>query len=892
MKKGICLLLFCLLLIGVCCACAQEIDGGCTLKVDQQYILSTSGREEHTFTVIAGEDPAFYRIDIKNEDISANVKLELRDQHDLKMEQVTVYTQNSGFISWKAQPGAQYSLVVKCSSDKASGRVTLTLSKAPDVHADELENASTVALDEGMLTSLDGTGDKDWLTFTAQEGDAFYRVDFQNEDIPATVYVQLYDQNGLKMERINAYKGNSSFLSWPVTPGSTYSLCVYAGTKECTGRYMLTLSRQPDHEPNAIENALPIDTGAELDLSLDGTGDTDWLTFTAEEGDAFYRVDFQNADIPATVYVQLYDQDGLKMERINAYTGKTAFYSWPVTPGSAYSLCVYSGSKESTGRYMLTLSRQADKEAGTIEQAAELPANQPLTASLDGTGDVDVFKVTASADAAYYQAEFTNEMDDSRIVLQLLDHTGLALEKKDAGRGGSNAINWQPTPGEVYYLKLAASSQQQTGSYTLTLLALEDPEADTREEAGALEEGRWDCTLASASDADWFLISSESSFVQLTVRAGEQGNMKAHLYDLAGKELQSWWLNAGKEKTAVLSVDSASPCFLRITGEKVCDYTLQRTDEADLGGSSVASAFTAAAGTAVTHFEIADDVDYIAFTSADMKISLTAPQDTAVYAALTDAQGYLLGSEQRLRSGNAYVFTADAYPAFLRVRSSQIASLVLHCCTAEQHAEEPVWNILTEATCTAEGLQEQRCTLCGEMLAQEPIPMADHSAGDMRTVAEATCTAEGAKEQRCTLCNALLAQESIPALGHSAGELLTVTEAACTAEGAKEQRCMLCNELLTQESIPALGHSAGELLTVTEAACTAEGTKEQRCTLCNELLAQESIPALGHQYGEWTETKAPTRSEEGTEEQTCYRCGGTQERSVKKLTLIESIFGR
>ncbi|MDD6142989.1 MAG: hypothetical protein PUD16_05800 [bacterium] len=1005
MKKAMSLFLFCLLLVAVCCASAQEISSDSEIGIDQQYILSLSGREEALLVMTADEDPAYYRIDFKNEDVGANVKLELYDRHSLKMEQVSVYTQKSDFISWKAEPGEQYWLLWKSSSDKAEGRVSLQLSKSPDVYANQLENASVISTGEPVLTtldgtgdedwltftaaegdafyrvdfknediastvyvqlydenglkmerisaykgdegflswavtpgsayylrayagtsdrtgrymltlsrqadgepnaienalpvetgaaldlSLDGTGDEDWLTFTAAEGDAFYRVDFKNEDIASTVYVQLYDENGLKMERISAYKGDESFLSWAVTPGSAYYLRAYAGTSDRTGRYMLTLSRQADGEPNVLENALPVETGAALDLSLDGTGDQDWLTFTAEEGDAFYRVDFKNEDIASTVYVQLYDENGLKMERISAYKGDESFLNWRVTPGSAYYLCAYAGTSDRTGRYALTLSRQADNEADTPELAAGIPVDQLVQASLDGAGDVDVYKLTASEDAAYYQAEFANEMGGGRVLVRLLDHSGRELDRKDAGKDSSNALNWQPEAGAVYYLQVEAGNRTQTGSYSLTLLEQGDPEGDTQEEASPLEAGTLEGTVGSKADIDWFRIDSESSFVQLTVRAGEQGNLRAQVYNHAGKEMQSWWLNAGQEKTAVFAVDSVTPCYLRISAEKACGYTLKRQDEADLGGNTAASAVQSAVGKMVLRFEMENDVDYIAFAAADMKIGLTVAQDTPVSAVLTDADGYPLGDEKYLRAGS-YVYAADSQHAFLRVRSSRIGSLALSFCTPEEHAQEPEWFVLSEATCTQDGLKEQRCTQCGEVLTQEAIPAVGHTPGEMQTAREATCTQEGLKEQHCSVCRELLTQEAIPALGHTLSEMQTTLEATCTQEGLKEQHCTVCRKKQTQETIPALGHTPGEMQTALEATCTEEGRKEQHCTLCDELLAQEAIAALGHQYGEWIETKAPTRSEEGVEAQTCYRCGGIQERSVKKLTLMESLFGR
>ena len=142
MKKAMSLFLFCLLLAAVCCAGAQEISSDSEIGIDQQYILSLSGREEALLVMTADETPAYYRIDFKNEDVGANVKLELYDRHSLKMEQVSVYTQKSDFISWKAEPGESYWLLLKGTSDKADGRVSLQLSKSPDSHANELENAS------------------------------------------------------------------------------------------------------------------------------------------------------------------------------------------------------------------------------------------------------------------------------------------------------------------------------------------------------------------------------------------------------------------------------------------------------------------------------------------------------------------------------------------------------------------------------------------------------------------------------------------------------------------------------------------------------------------------------------------------------------------------------
>lgn len=61
------------------------------------------------------------------------------------------------------------------------------------------------------------------------------------------------------------------------------------------------------------------------------------------------------------------------------------------------------------------------------------------------------------------------------------------------------------------------------------------------------------------------------------------------------------------------------------------------------------------------------------------------------------------------------------------------------------------WTVITEATCTSEGLREHTCTDCGEVVA-EAIPIIEHEYGKWEVVKEPTNGFSGSKKRTCTGC--------------------------------------------------------------------------------------------------------------------------------------------
>ena len=191
------------------------------------------------------------------------------------------------------------------------------------------------------------------------------------------------------------------------------------------------------------------------------------------------------------------------------------------------------------------------------------------------------------------------------------------------------------------------------------------------------------------------------------------------------------------------------------------------------------------------------------------------------------------------------------------------------------------WTTTKAATCTTDGSRKRTCTRCSNPQT-ETIKATGHTFnGSYTTVKNATCTADGKKEGRCTKCSAVVSTVTIPALGHSYGSWTTTKAATCTTDGSRKRTCTRCSNPQT-ETIKATGHTFnGSYTTVKNATCTADGLKEGRCTKCSAVVSTASIPALGHSYGSWTTTKAETCTTDGSKKRTCTRCTAYETQTIK-----------
>ncbi len=158
-----------------------------------------------------------------------------------------------------------------------------------------------------------------------------------------------------------------------------------------------------------------------------------------------------------------------------------------------------------------------------------------------------------------------------------------------------------------------------------------------------------------------------------------------------------------------------------------------------------------------------------------------------------------------------------------------------------------------------------------------------HAPDDMKTVKEPTCTADGLKQQTCKDCGEVIKEEKIPAKGHVAGEMKIVKDATCTEAGSKQQVCTVCGTVLATEAIPAKGHVPGELTITQQPGCEEHGTTKRFCTVCGEVLEIGDLPPAGHDWQDvyrteststYTNSGAPvTVYTDVYDHSECSRCG-------------------
>lgn len=174
---------------------------------------------------------------------------------------------------------------------------------------------------------------------------------------------------------------------------------------------------------------------------------------------------------------------------------------------------------------------------------------------------------------------------------------------------------------------------------------------------------------------------------------------------------------------------------------------------------------------------------------------------------------------------------------------SLAGALVLSAC-GEEHEHVYTWEVVTEATCGAEGLRKGTCS-CGETTS-EPIPATgehvaedfsdDENHGTKCSVCGTTLTSEAHKVEnfsddenhgsRCTVCKKVLTSEPHDPVNWSDKE----------NHGTK---CSDCGKVLTSE---AHTYVDGQILK--ESTCTEQGVQELECS-CGAKTTKE-LPLAAH----------------------------------------------
>lgn len=160
------------------------------------------------------------------------------------------------------------------------------------------------------------------------------------------------------------------------------------------------------------------------------------------------------------------------------------------------------------------------------------------------------------------------------------------------------------------------------------------------------------------------------------------------------------------------------------------------------------------------------------------------------------------------------------------------------------------------ATCENGGKTIHRCDGCGSSFVTDYTDALGHSWDKGTLVTNATCTGEGVMEYRCIRCG-YHRLDADPADGHIPGAPATCTE---------PQLCTRCGAVLEK----ALGHDYKS--EVTAPTCTEMGYTTNTCVRCGDTNESNYTEPAGHKPSDWIVDKQPTTDSEGSKHKECTVC--------------------
>lgn len=119
-----------------------------------------------------------------------------------------------------------------------------------------------------------------------------------------------------------------------------------------------------------------------------------------------------------------------------------------------------------------------------------------------------------------------------------------------------------------------------------------------------------------------------------------------------------------------------------------------------------------------------------------------------------------------------------------------------------------------------------------------------HNYGPWLTSKAATCTADGTQTRKCSICGST-ESNTISKTGHSLGNWTTSKNATCTSDGTKTRKCKNCN-YSESETIPKTGHKYSDK--VVSPTCTEKGYTLHTCSACNDSYKDKETDAKGHTF--------------------------------------------
>ena len=358
------------------------------------------------------------------------------------------------------------------------GPLSEPVSGSPDDHANEMGQATPMALGTTIHGALANVWDTDYFTFTAEAGTGYTVVIQHNIDskyIGPDLRVRLFSPSGGEPNWIlrpgrGADGGVETF--WIAPKSGRFHLAVDS-TVGLLGEYSLFFGDQSieDDHGNYPEYATAVVFGEEIAGRLDSASDVDYFRISAIENWG-YAIRVENITLGWSK-VDGYGPDGRLVETHGSSWGvsRSRFVFRAKIDGEHF-LAVYSPHGES-GEYSLVVEQQipsTDVHDDKPSWATEVEVGELVQASLDDSTDRDFYRFSAVGGNTYHFKVNYLDLYDQPLTLYDSDGvTPLGPTRPFGLESYGSILSWVAPNTADYYLEMH-SPDGDTGGYELKII--------------------------------------------------------------------------------------------------------------------------------------------------------------------------------------------------------------------------------------------------------------------------------------------------------------------------------------------------------------------------------------------------------------------------------------
>ena len=243
--------------------------------------------------------------------------------------------------------------------------------------------------------------------------------------------------------------------------------------------------------------------------------------FTTGNSDGYYSCLFQNRNVNGTInfyVIQLNKGVEEVYYTTTAGMSKSATANLNLTANTTYYILAFTDNIANvSGDSYVTVSAINDDCGNEYTTAKSIEFNRDYQGSIDSEGDVDYYSFQVPGSSSdyghFYAITVGNDSVTSRLQANLYDSdlksvSGYQTASLTMGLQAKRIVNL--TPGETYYLAIAASSSAvNNGTYQIQIIQINDDITDGYKNASLIKTGDTSTGVIQAgSDKDIFRINT------------------------------------------------------------------------------------------------------------------------------------------------------------------------------------------------------------------------------------------------------------------------------------------------------------------------------------------------------------------------------------------------